>query len=899
MMRQLAVIALVVISIAAQAAAWRVENLRCDWRQNPLGVERAPLSWVLTSDQRGAKQSAYQIYVASSAKVLAAGRADLWDSGKVTSDETLAIEYAGKPLASRQEVFWKVRAWDAADKPSEWSAPATWTMGILPPDNWNAKWISVPTKDCVPGPALYFRHEIDITNHVRRAIVRYSALGWCDLKLDGHNITDQVLSPEFSDLHQRVLYLTHDVTAQLTTGPHALEVILGNGQHSPPLVMGGPEMDNVVVPGGVGTGYHQRWGRFGPPKFLLELEIEYADGSRAFLGSDESWKWSTGAITFNDLWQGEKQDLRLSPANWATVAVFPAPPGRMEASTIPPIRRLEQIKSTRIVGDKIYFDQVAAGWPRLVVYGNPGRKISITGKVSDDFKLPPLEFILHGGGPEVLEPEFYFNVVPHEMEIAGLAKPLTADDVSWQVAHTDLESAGQFECSNSYYNELYRALLRTHLNYNFGQPMDASREKEAWTQDAQNMVDSAVYLTDVTAFYCNWWRDFAANQTPDGYLGAIAPVAGLQTQAWNDPWWSGMIIYLPWKIYEYYGDKEILSEAYEPMKLYLDFLARCAQSGLGANKGALRGRPDTNIDKAAIGDGLLAWGTGDWMGLAKPPVTLTSTAAWAYYAGIVSRTATLLGHDDDAKKYAVLSEQIKARFNQKFLDPVTGIYAKSKNSQSAYALPLSLGLVPAEARALVTERLIDAVHAATNHLNTGFVGTPFLLQCLTDAGQAGLAASIVNQRDYPGWATLMNEGVFKENWHGQHAMMPSLGGPVGAWFFRALLGIQADPTGPGFKHIIIKPEVIGGLTWAKGSYNSARGKISSAWKVSEKKLTLNIDIPANTSATIYVPANTENSVRVNGHDAAHMPGTSLLRFEHGYAVFAIGSGKYIFASSLK
>jgi alpha-L-rhamnosidase len=571
----------------------------------------------------------------------------------------------------------------------------------------------------------------------------------------------------------------------------------------------------------------------------------------------------------------------------------------LEASAIPPVRRQQRIAPSRVEGNKVFFDAVEAGWPRLLVKGRAGQKVSLTGVVGDKFQLPPLEFILRGGEPEVLEPKFYFNVGPREMVVTGLDAPLKPDQISWQVAHTDLKRTGEFECADEFFNELHRALLRTHLSYNFGQPMDASREKQAWTQDAQNMMDSAVYLTDVPAYYRNWWRDFAANQTPDGYLGAIVPVAGLQTHDWNCPWWSGMIVYLPWKFYEYYGDRQFLAEAYEPMKRYVDFLGQRAKEGVGANVGALRGLPNPQPDEAAIRDGILAWGTGDWQGLAKPPVALTSTAAWAYYARIVSRTAGILGREDDARNYAKLAEKITARFNQRFFDPATGLYAKSKTSQSAYVVPLSLGLVPEEKRPLAVARLVEAVRGATNHLNTGFVGTLFLLDCLTESGHAELAAEIVSQRDFPGWGPLMNEGVFKENWRGEHAMMPSLGGPVGAWFYRAILGLRPDPSGPGFQRIIIKPELVGGLKWAKGSYDSVRGKISMSWEKRGEVFKLRVEIPVNTTATVYLPAAAEAAIRESGPHLGNVPGVRLLRWEVGWAVLAVGSGRYEFESQLE
>jgi hypothetical protein len=411
------------------------------------------------------------------------------------------------------------------------------------------------------------------------------------------------------------------------------------------------------------------------------------------------------------------------------------------------------------------------------------------------------------------------------------------------------------------------------------------------------MLDSAVYLSDVETLYRNWWRDMRANQTDDGYLGAIVPVAGIQTHDWNCPWWSGMIVWLPWRHYLYHGDVSFLREAYPAMKSYLAFLGRRAAEGVGANGGALRGLPNPGKDEAAIRDGLLAWGTGDWQGLARPPVVITSTAAWYHYADITAKTARLLGRADEAAEYNNLASSIRDRFNRKFLDPETGAYGPAK-SQTAQVVPIALGLVPPAHVQATSARLVDAVHAAKDHLNTGFVGTPYLLQTLTETGQAELAATIVQQRDFPGWATLMNEGVFKENWKGEHALMPSLGGPVGAWFYQTILGIRPDPAGPGFKRIILKPEIVGGVTWAKGHHDSPYGRVESSWKVEGSRFSMDVAIPANSVATVFVPARDERSVMEGGKPAAESLGIRFMRFEKDAAVFAVESGSYRFQSAL-
>lgn len=869
-------------------------------------VAEAPgpaLEWRVRTDARGWRQAAFQVQVASDPAALARGAPDLWDGGRIPSSDTSCL-YAGPGLASRQRVFWRVRVWDASGAESPWSEPAELVAGIFSNSEWRARWIAAPA-DRPRAAAPLLRREFSLDRPLRRATARLASLGWSELAVNGRVIGDDMLGPPFTDSTRRVLYVTRDVTAALAPGPNVLGLSLGNGQHSPVVAFGGRPSE-VVVPGDEGSGYHKRYGRFGPPAALLELELEFLDGSRAFVGTDADWRAGVGPVTFNDIWRGEKQDRRLDPVGWdrpgfdasawTPAREIAAPAGRLEPNRIALTRRIEILRPSSVEGDVARFSETGSGWPRVEVDGTPGQRIVVSGRVGDRFKLHPLEFILRSG-PEVLEPKWFFNEVAHTLRVEGLGRPLAREQVSFQIAHSNPPRAGDFACSDEFLNSLHAALLRTHLNYLYGLPMDPSREKQSWTQDVQNMIDSAVYLTDSDALYRSWWRDMRANQTPDGNVGAIVPVAGLQTQDWNCPWWGGMIVYLPWKHHEYYGDRTFLAEAYEPMRAYVDFLGRRAAEGIRANGGALRGLPDPGRDEQAVSDGLLAWGTGDWMGLARPPVTLTSTAAWSHYASIVARVAALLGHEADARRYSTLASEIAERLNRRFLDPATGRYGSSDLSQSAQAIPLALDLVPADRRDLAFARLLDAVDAAGGHINTGFVGTPFILRVLSENGLPDVAARLVTQRAYPGWATLMKEGVFKENWKGEHALMPSLGGPVGAWLYRTVLGIRPAPDGPGFSRIVIRPEPVAGLAWARGRFDSRHGPIRSEWRAEpDGAFHLEIEIPANTTATVFVPAAEAASVLESGAPAASAAGVRLLRHEAGRAVFAVGSGVYRFSS---
>jgi hypothetical protein len=990
-------VALLLVSPSA-AQAVTVNHLRCEHRDNPLGVDVAKprLSWILDSG----RQTAYQVVVNG-----------VWDSGKVVSDASVGVVYAGKALEQGARYQWKVRVWDGDGKVSAWSKPATFTTGLR---DWRAKWIGatdglpndtlgfaaeaqrademkwvqvdlgaartldrvvlqpqfhndpeaggwiqgygfplrfrvdvsndadfktfttvadrsavdcpnpgqtpvgfdangrparfvrltamklwlrganlphvftlaemevwsgganvalkrpVTASDSVeccgwskahltdglvakpapaelakhPHAAILLRKELAVTKPVKQATVYMSGLGMSELSLNGRKVGDAVLSPEFTDYDERVSYVVHDVTGDLKRGDNAIGVTLGNGFSATP-----------------GLGYLKWFGNGGPPRLLFQLEIEFADGTRQSVVSDESWKWSTGEITFNDLWVGEKLDARLAQPGWdkpgfADEVWHPAslvsgPRGKLFARVVAPVRVLETAAPVRVGSNVFHFDNLATGWLRLKTRGEAGDKVSVSyidteaGHVHFGRTLTT-EFTLKGGGEEVFEPKFLFHTIDPVVRVEGLRHAPDKDTLTRCSAGIDLPRAGGFECSNPFLNRQYQVLLRTQRNYNFDYPLDPTREKSGWTQDVMGMIHTSVYDFDAAAFYWNWWQDMRDNQRADGYLGSVVPLVNRVLDDCNDPWWSGMIIYTPWQLYEYYGDRRFLEESYPAMTAYMNWLATKADA-----------------------DKVIEWGLGDWMevGVTSAPkrtaVPITSTCGYHLYATIVSRAAAILGKSDDAVRYAKLAGEIKDGFNRRFLNPQTGQIGANADSQTAQILPLYLDMIPADKRPLVLDRLVANIHERGDHLSTGFIGTLHLLLGLPDWGQAELSHKIVMQQDFPGWNTLVKDGVQMETWGGGQVQMPSLGGPIGAYFYQILAGIR--PGAPGFKHIIIKPAIVGDLSWVKAHHDSPYGRIVSEWKRDGKNLTMDVTIPANTMATIFVPGEAPRQVGPGRH----------------------------------
>jgi alpha-L-rhamnosidase len=1060
-----------VLGIACLSAALPIQAamtpvvLRCEYRKDPAGIEviRPQFSWQLDSGDdsvRGVRQTAYQIVVSSTSTLLTKDQGDLWDSGKIVSDESTHIAYAGKPLVSGQHCFWKVRVWTAnlAKEACEgWSTPSYWTMGLLKPEDWQATWIgareitpagtggllgwavetktaddaqwaqidlgevrkidqvivhpmlhndpgagglikgygfptrfrieisddvefkagtliadqtasdypnpglkklpfsaggrsgryvrltatklwhrggvlphvvtlaeievmsgginvaltrpvsvsgtyegsgwgkahltdgqllctkeagSVPKElEDYPHAAILLRREMEISKPVQRATVYLSGLGWSELSINGKKVGDSVLSPEFTDYNKRVPYIVHDVTACLKQGANALGVILGNGFSATP-----------------NLGYLKWYGNGGQPRLLFQMEIEYVDGSRQTVVSDELWKWSTGEITFNDLWVGEHIDHRLAQPGWdqpgfKDAAWHPAlrvapPKGKLFARTVPPLLQMASENPVKIDGNTFTFNTVGAGWLRLKTSGQAGDKVTVNyintaaGHVHYGRTLTT-ECLLKGGGDEVFEPKFLFHTIDKTVTVDGLKTPATPETLTQQSVCIDLPRTGSFECSNDFLNRQYQALLRTQRNYNFDYPMDPTREKSGWTQDVMTMLNSTVYDFDAAAFYWNWWQSMRDNQRPDGYLGSVIPLVNRVLDDCNCVWWNGMIVYTPWKLYEYYGDRRFLEQSYPAMVSYMNWLA-------------------TKADK----DQIVAWGLGDWIevGSSSSPkrtsVAITSTCGYYYYATLLSQTATILGKHEDAARYAKLATAITDGFNRRFLNTQTGQVGSNPDTQTAQILPLYFGMVPVEQRQRVLERLVANIHERKEHISTGFIGTLHLLLGLPELGQAELTHTLVMQQDYPGWNTLVQNGVQMETWNGGQVQMPSLGGPIGAYLYQVLAGIQPDASAPGFKKIIIKPAIVGDLTWVNAHYESIHGRIVSHWKREAAHVKLDVTIPPNTRATIYVPAKDAASVTEGDTLACHANGVHFLRLEAGRALFEVGSGHYVFTSAL-
>jgi alpha-L-rhamnosidase len=877
------------------AAPPQVDRLRCEYLENPLGIDVAKprLNWLMRSDQRGQRQTAYQVLVATTPKLLQQDRGDLWDTGRVDSDRSLQIEYAGKPLASHLRCWWKVRVWDKDGQPTAWSMPAFWSMGILDPAEWHAKWI-VYTKDfpydvewTQSASSPVFRKSFKIDQPIRSATVSVCGLGFYELHLNGGKVGDHVLDPAFTRYDKRALYVTYDVTDRLKQGENAIGAMLGNGWYNSHTRC---EWNFDKAP------WRDR------PRLLLQLRVVLADGTEQTIVSDDSWHATIGPVIRDAIRNGEVYDARrempgwdspgFDDSSWATPEVVSAPKGILRAQMLPPAKVMRTITPVSVAEPKpgvfiVDMGQNIAGWAQLRVAGPAGTRVVMrygerlapdgtldTAEIGKFIYKGPFQtntYILKGQGEELWESRFTYHGFRY-FEVTGFPGKPSVENFRGRIVHTAFPDAGSFECSNDLLNRIQRLTLGAYRgNFVDGYPTDCPhREKNGWTGDAHIAAEQAMFNFDNAAAYRKWMNDFDDALLPDGMLPGIVPSSGWGYAWGNGPSWDSAYLLIPWHLYEYCGDTRVLADHYDGMRRYVDNMTARAKNHL--------------VDH----------GLSDWLSpKTETPAVVTSSAYYYVDARIVANVATMLGKTDDAKKYNDLADAIRRSYNAA-LYKGGGIYANG--SQTALSCPVYQGLVDPKEKDRVVAELAANVHRANDHLDTGFLGTKYLLHTLSANGRHDLAYRITTQTTPPSWGAWLHRDATTlwEDWGDGSSRNHIAFGDISAWFYETLGGINIDPQRPAFKHIIIRPRPVGDLKWASAVHESLYGAIACRWRVEEKGLALSVTIPANTTAEVHVPARSEQSVTEGAQPASKAPGVKFLRMEAGAAVFEVLSGKYHF-----
>ncbi|MGQ9592017.1 MAG: glycoside hydrolase family 78 protein [Planctomycetota bacterium] len=926
---------------ASRASAVTAERLRCEYLVDPLAVERARprLGWILSSSARGVRQTAYRILVSSSPEKLASGEGDLWDSGRVESSETNQIAYAGKPLGSLERAFWKVRVWTNAGGASPWSAPGTWRAGFVRPEDWGARWVGcrdpLPEGDPTPAqPSPYFRKEFELPAAPKRAVLTATALGLYELRLNGAKVGDALLSPEWTDYRRRIQYQAYDATGLLRKGRNAIGAILGEGWYA-----GRIGISHVVPDGKLRNHYGRRLA------LLARLDVELEDGRTVTVATDASWRATNrGPILSSCILDGEAYDSRLDmpgwdsagfdDSAWSAVEELPAPAAALVAQPNEPVRVTEELRPVRISEPSpgkyvVDFGQVLSGVTRIRVRGEAGTTVTLRhaevlsadGNIYRDnlrmdvyAKDPSLKYgkylgarqedryTLRGLGEEVFQPRFTYHGFRY-VEVTGLRENPTPDSIVALAFHSAPPVAGSFECSSPLLNRLARNIVWTHRDNMHSVPTDCPQRDErcGWMGDMLVFAQTACFDMDMAAFFTKWVGDIRDAQADDGRYPDIAPhpfdpnarFSGVP--AWGD---AGTVV--PWRMYVNYGDRRVLEEHFDSARRWVDWIAAQNPDRLWKN------RRHNDYGDWLNGDTLRLEGFGYPKGGAEMPKEVFATAFFQHSASLVAKMAAALGREEDARRYAALADEIRAAFNAAYVKDDGTIHG---DTQSGYALALGFDLLPEAKRPLAAQRMVQRIEEYKGHISTGFHTTVHLMNELTRWGHNDVAYQLVGNRTIPSWGYTIEQGATTiwERWDGyvegrgfQDPGMNSFChyafGSVGEWMYRTILGISPDEAHPGWAHFVLRPRPGKGLEWAKGSYESIRGRIASEWRVRGQDLEFTCTVPPNATATIYVPAKGASLVTEGGKPAREAEGLRFLREEEGAVAFEASSGTYRFVS---
>jgi alpha-L-rhamnosidase len=805
----------------------------------------------------------------------------------------MQVPYGGSAIQSGSRVYWRVQVWNAEDDDAGTSPIAFWERGLSSPSDWHAQWISIPEPPSGPRPATYLRKDFALTKPPVRVRAYATARGLYELFADGHRIGAEELAPGWTDYKKRIQYQTYDLTKELTVGRHAIGMVLGDGWYC----------------GHVGPTPGNNYGT--KPEGLVQLEITYKDGSKATIASDSSWKGGTGPIVSNDLLLGESYDATKdlpgwsTPAydasKWSSVETAPLGPELLVGAFGPPVHvltEIQPIKETEPAPGTYVFDlgQNMVGWARLHIHGARGTKVTLrfAEMLKPDGSIYTANlrgakatdsYVLAGSGAEVFEPAFTFHGFRY-VELTGCPSKPATNEVTGIVVGSDSPRTGLFACSNASINQLQHNIFWGQRGNYLSIPTDCPQRDErlGWMGDAEIFARTASFNNDVVPFHTKWTQDVVDAQSPEGGFSDVSPRIGDLSDgapAWGD---AGVIV--PWTMYQCYGDKRLLADRYDAMKMWIKYIDSVNPDHLWIN------RSNNNF--------------GDWLNVQDDtPRDVLATAFFAHSTDLLERTAEVLGRSQDAQGFGDLREEIKAAFVRNYVAADGTIKG---DTQTDYVLALNFDLLPASLRSGATQRLVDHIQKdRKGHLSTGFVGSGLLNPTLTAVGRTDVAYQLLMTDTYPSWLYPIRQGATTiwERWDGwtkdkgfQDPGMNSFNhysfGAVGQWLYSTVGGIDFDPRVPGYGHIRFHPVPGGGLTWAKASYLSIRGPIESSWKLAGGKFSLEVAVPPNCTADVYVPAKEADEVTEGGDVAGMDEGVSLDRMEDGCAVFRIGSGHYKF-----
>ena len=881
--------------------------LRCEDRVNPLGVQtmKPRLSWQLESNQQAVLQTAYRILVSDDSLLLQKDQGNTWDSKKTSSGASIQVAYAGKPIAAAKKYYWKVMLWNNKGAVSPWSKVSSWQMGLLNAADWdNARWIGyeVLPDSSIIAPHVHLsgkkiwgtrpvvlpllRKSVELKKMIRKASIFISGLGHFQLSVNGQVIGDQFLAGGWTNNSKQALYVTFDITSQLKKGQNVLGVLLGNGFYYIP-----------------SQRYRKMTGGWGYPKLMAKTLVEYTDGSREVIVTDNSWKTAPSPIIFSSMFGGEDYDANkeqpgwdrpgFNDKNWRNV-VTTTGPALLMAEMQEPVKISKQFIADTLTelrpGVQVYdLLQNFSGIPSVKVRGNKGDTIRLyaaelihaDGTANQKATGSPswFTYILKGEGEESWHPLFTYtglryieaHCIPKD---SGGVRPVLIEVEGLHISNA-ARANGSFSCSNELFNKTHQLIdwaIRSNMVSVFTDC--PHREKLGWLEQTHLMGASVQYKYDVASLNRKVMNDMKGAQYPDGRMPEIAPEMVIFAPPFDEsPEWGSASIILPWYNYRWYGDRQSLEDSYDMMKRYVQFLKDTAK------------------------DNIITHGLGDWYdigpnksGFAQMTKKgVTATATYYYDLTIMQKVAALLGKKADIPVYEHLAREVKASFNKAFFDPVKQQYDSS--SQTANAMALYMGLVEDKYRPAVVEALIREIKSRNNALTAGDIGYRYVLKALEQAGRSDIIFDMNSRDDVPGYGFQLKHGAtaLTESWQAYESVSNNhfMLGHLMEWFYSGLAGIRQTEHSVAYKEVEIRPEPVGDVNSVKAEFSSPYGLIKSKWLKSATGFELKTSIPANCTALIYLPAKAGSEVMMNGKKVA-------AEYKEGKAVVKTGSGDYKF-----
>lgn len=852
-----------------------LNNLTVENVSNPIGIgiKTPRFSWKLVSNKRNVKQSAYEIQVKE-------GENTVWESGKVTSETSIFNKYAGSALASDSKYTWQLRVWDNQGHVSEWAA-ASFGTALLDSKDWKASWISSGLKtDTVNGVVPILRKSFLASKKITSAKVYVTSKGLYDVQINGKRMGDSYLSPGWTSYNKHLQYQTYDVADLLTQGKNAIGVLLGSGWYRTRLTW---------------TNKQNIYGK--ETALLFQMVIKYADGTTEIVVSDGSWKAANSHVLYSEIYNGEIQDMNFEQKNysmanfddskWASVLTKDFPKDYITAAVNEPIRKHENFKPIQVLtspkGEIILdFGQNLVGWVKVVLQGKLGDKIKLSHvEMLDKKGVPYFEnlrsakaqatYTLSGNGVETLEPHFTFFGFRY-VKVEGLSGTINPNDFTAIALYSDMKQTGTFECSNPLVNQLQSNIQWGQKGNFLDVPTDCPQRDErlGWTGDAEVFSRTAAYNFNVNQFFAKWLIDVAADQNENGSVPFVIPNV-LKGTGFDKPvgaaGWSDASIIIPYNMYVSFGDREIVERQYPSMKAYLNYVRSAAKKDLWNTGFQFADWLSYRVDDSKGMIGMKSAITDNY---------LVAQCFYAYNTEIMIKAAALLGKTDEVQEYQALLERIKKAFQKEYMTASGKLISET---QTAYILALQFDMFPEDLRAQAVERLVKNIESYEYHLTTGFLGTPFLNPVLSRFGRNDVAYKLLLQDTYPSWLYPIKAHGATTIWERWDSMKPDgtfqdpsmtsfnhyAYGAVGDWMYRTIAGIDTkEAEGAGYKDIIIKPELGGNLTYAKGSLETNYGLLSSSWKIENNKFILDVEIPTNTNASIVFPTNKVETIKENG-----------------------------------